>query len=120
MTNLKQIFFHFRTGAKKINRKSYHGYIHKYKNDVQPEIPVENRGENYEYDIDEKYHVPRNPKGRTGIAGRGVLWLWGPNHAADPIITRWAKDKNGNILENSTDSDEKSMKNLCVNHKFYV
>jgi ADP-ribose pyrophosphatase len=29
-----------------------------------------------------------NPAGRTGIAGRGLLGKWGPNYAADPIITR--------------------------------
>lgn len=33
---------------------------------------------------------PLNPIGRTGIKGRGVLGKWGPNHAADPIITRLA------------------------------
>nr|XP_014349990.1 PREDICTED: ADP-ribose pyrophosphatase, mitochondrial isoform X1 [Latimeria chalumnae] len=32
---------------------------------------------------------PRNPFGRTGLKGRGLLGRWGPNHAADPIITRW-------------------------------
>lgn len=31
---------------------------------------------------------PLNPFGRTGIAGRGLLGKWGPNYAADPIITR--------------------------------
>lgn len=31
---------------------------------------------------------PRNPKGRTGIEGRGLLGKWGPNFAADPIVTR--------------------------------
>ena len=31
---------------------------------------------------------PRNPIGRTGISGRGQLGKWGPNHAADPIVTR--------------------------------
>jgi len=31
---------------------------------------------------------PLNPIGRTGIAGRGLLGKWGPNYAADPIITR--------------------------------
>ncbi|MGA7826198.1 MAG: NUDIX domain-containing protein [Geobacteraceae bacterium] len=29
-----------------------------------------------------------NPLGRTGISGRGLLGKWGPNYAADPIITR--------------------------------
>ena len=32
---------------------------------------------------------PLNPRGRTGMTGRGVLGRWGPNHAADPIVTRW-------------------------------
>jgi ADP-ribose pyrophosphatase len=31
---------------------------------------------------------PQNPIGRTGITGRGQLGKWGPNHAADPIVTR--------------------------------
>ena len=32
---------------------------------------------------------PRNPGGRTGLEGRGLLGKWGPNHAADPIVTRY-------------------------------
>lgn len=35
---------------------------------------------------------PINPQGRTGIAGRGLLGKWGPNYAADPIITRINKE----------------------------
>jgi ADP-ribose pyrophosphatase len=31
---------------------------------------------------------PLNPRGRCGVAGRGLLGKWGPNFAADPIITR--------------------------------
>ncbi|XP_069840626.1 ADP-ribose pyrophosphatase, mitochondrial isoform X4 [Dendropsophus ebraccatus] len=38
---------------------------------------------------------PRNPTGRTGVIGRGLLGRWGPNHAADPIITRWKRDSAG-------------------------
>lgn len=30
----------------------------------------------------------RNPIGRTGMIGRGLLGRWGPNHAADPVVTR--------------------------------
>ncbi|KAJ6657510.1 hypothetical protein lerEdw1_002445 [Lerista edwardsae] len=37
-----------------------------------------------------------NPVGRTGIVGRGLLGRWGPNHAADPLITRWKRDGSGN------------------------
>ena len=32
---------------------------------------------------------PVNPRGRTGMRGRGLLGKWGPNHAADPIVTRF-------------------------------
>ncbi|XP_029462873.1 ADP-ribose pyrophosphatase, mitochondrial-like isoform X2 [Rhinatrema bivittatum] len=45
---------------------------------------------------------PRNPCGRTGITGRGLLGRWGPNHAADPIITRWKRDDGGIKLQHST------------------
>ncbi|CAL9693760.1 unnamed protein product [Knipowitschia caucasica] len=38
---------------------------------------------------------PLNPRGRTGMAGRGLLGRWGPNHAADPIVTRWKVDAKG-------------------------
>ncbi|NXI36290.1 NUDT9 protein, partial [Galbula dea] len=39
---------------------------------------------------------PRNPRGRTGLTGRGLLGRWGPNHAADPVVTRWKRDRSGN------------------------
>ncbi|XP_028311989.1 ADP-ribose pyrophosphatase, mitochondrial isoform X2 [Gouania willdenowi] len=46
-----------------------------------------------------KYKVesgkPLNPRGRTGVMGRGLLGRWGPNHAADPIVTRWKVDAKG-------------------------
>lgn len=61
---------HEKTG-KPINRKSYEG-------------PYKFNEEGY----------PLNPRGRTGIAGRGLLGRWGPNHAADPIMMR---KKDGNI-----------------------
>ena len=35
------------------------------------------------------YIFPRNPIGRTGMIGRGLLGRWGPNHAADPVVTRY-------------------------------
>lgn len=48
-----------------------------------------------------------NPIGRTGIIGRGVLGRWGPNHAADPIITRWKPNPHGQI--NIDKTSEKSI-----------
>mmetsp|Transcript_9898 Transcript_9898/g.29113 ORF Transcript_9898/g.29113 Transcript_9898/m.29113 type:complete len:360 (+) Transcript_9898:87-1166(+) len=38
--------------------------------------------------VDSRTKRPRNPMGRTGTAGRGLLGKWGPNHAADPIVLR--------------------------------
>ncbi|KJH47303.1 hydrolase, NUDIX family [Dictyocaulus viviparus] len=55
----------------KINRKSFMG----------------------EYALDSTSR-PMNPVGRTGLRGRGVLGRWGPNHAADPLVTRY---KNGKL-----------------------
>jgi len=40
---------------------------------------------------------PRNPRGRTGMSGRGLLGKWGPNHAADPIVTRWDPARGANL-----------------------
>lgn len=49
-----------------------------------------------------KYEIkngfPVNPCGRTGLIGRGVLGRWGPNHAADPIVTRWKQSETGPIF----------------------
>ena len=48
--------------------------------------------ESYAYGVKgivlDNHGVPRNPVGRTGMSGRGLLGKWGPNHAADPIVTR--------------------------------
>ncbi|XP_052859897.1 ADP-ribose pyrophosphatase, mitochondrial [Anopheles cruzii] len=46
-----------------------------------------------EYEI--RDDCPVNPFGRTGIRGRGILGRWGPNHAADPVVTRWKRDEAG-------------------------
>jgi len=35
---------------------------------------------------------PRNPRGRTGLAGRGALGLWGPNRKVYMIVTRRLDD----------------------------
>ncbi|CAH1107185.1 unnamed protein product [Psylliodes chrysocephalus] len=45
---------------------------------------------------------PLNPQGRTGIKGRGVLGKWGPNHAADPILTRWKMEQDKKVLNTTT------------------
>ncbi|GMR36646.1 hypothetical protein PMAYCL1PPCAC_06841, partial [Pristionchus mayeri] len=45
----------------------------------------------YSFDVQGR---PLNPIGRTGMSGKGILGRWGPNHAADPIVSRI---KNGRL-----------------------
>ncbi|XP_067129859.1 transient receptor potential cation channel subfamily M member-like 2 isoform X1 [Centruroides vittatus] len=44
------------------------------------------------YKLDSE-NVPQNPRGRTGLRGKGSLPRWGPNHYIIVIITRWQKSK---------------------------
>ncbi|GFT25672.1 ADP-ribose pyrophosphatase, mitochondrial [Nephila pilipes] len=44
------------------------------------------QGKIIKYDVVNGF--PLNPKGRTGLTGRGLLDRWGPNHAVDAIVTR--------------------------------
>ncbi|KAG8505754.1 Transient receptor potential cation channel subfamily M member 2, partial [Galemys pyrenaicus] len=41
--------------------------------------------------------LPQNPKGRTGLRGRGSLCRFGPNHTLQPVITRWRRNQDGTI-----------------------
>ncbi|XP_033222428.1 ADP-ribose pyrophosphatase, mitochondrial [Belonocnema kinseyi] len=61
-------------------------------NSIDGKVNRESYTKNYELnDIGQ----PQNPIGRTGIVGRGLLGRWGPNHAADPIVTRWKRNSTG-------------------------
>lgn len=46
--------------------------------------------------------VPLNPRGRTGVTGRGHLGKWGPNHAADPILTTWKRHNNEKVFDSKS------------------
>jgi len=70
---------------------------------------------NGEYDVNEEGR-PLNIIGRTGISGRGVLGRWGPNHAADPIVTRWKRRENGEILKNQ-DSGKNVLEFVSIQRK---
>uniref|UniRef100_A0A7M4EAT9 Transient receptor potential cation channel subfamily M member 2 n=1 Tax=Crocodylus porosus TaxID=8502 RepID=A0A7M4EAT9_CROPO len=39
----------------------------------------------------------QNPRGRTGLRGRGSLCYFGPNHAMHPVVTRWRRNTDGLI-----------------------
>lgn len=66
----------FNTIDGRTNRKSYHG---PYRFDTMIKT---GQGKM------ESGNYPKNPVGKTGISGRGVLGKWGPNHAADPIVIK--------------------------------
>lgn len=60
--------------------------------------------QSYDYNVPLKYDVvnnyPHNPRGRTGLCGRGRLGRWGPNHAADAVVTRWKRAKDKSLVVN--------------------
>eukprot|EP00056_Hartaetosiga_gracilis_P004920 m.79570 g.79570 ORF g.79570 m.79570 type:complete len:272 (+) comp11982_c0_seq1:111-926(+) len=45
-----------------------------------------------------KDNMPLNPIGRTGVTGRGLLGKFGPNFAADPIVTRWKRNQDNVVV----------------------
>jgi hypothetical protein len=55
-------------------------------NDLDATFKADRRSHMGDYEVE--HGRPLNPVGRTGLAGRGILGKWGPNHAADPIVTR--------------------------------
>jgi len=59
---------------------------------------------------------PINPVGRTGMCGRGLLGKWGPNHAADPIVTRWKTDGNGATIRHES-SKKPILQFVCIQRK---
>lgn len=71
---------------------------------------VDRRSHIGEYAVQDSY--PLNPGGRTGLAGRGLLGRWGPNHAADPIVTRWKKE-DGKIIQHKT-SNKPVLEMVCI------
>ena len=38
-----------------------------------------------------------HPLGRTGVSERGLLGRYGPNHAADPVVSRFKRSGDGGI-----------------------
>lgn len=67
-----------------------------------------------EYEVVGGY--PLNIIGRTGICGRGLLGKWGPNHAADPVVTRWKLDEDGKKVKNPK-TKKKILQFVCIKRK---
>ena len=70
---------------------------------------------------------PLNPRGRTGIQGRGVLGRWGPNHKVYCLFTRFKRAANSTsvmmrcgkpvlefLVRNLKDNDETSFSIPCT------
>ena len=60
---------------------------------------------------------PLNIRGRTGLKGRGVLGKWGPNHAADPIVTRWKRDSGGGEVANDAESGKPILQFVSIQRR---
>lgn len=66
-----------------------------------------------QYDVKKRRF--RNPGGPVGLGGRGLLGRFGPNHAADPIVTRMRRGKLQVILVRRKDSGELAFPGGMVN-----
>ncbi|EGD83009.1 ADP-ribose pyrophosphatase [Salpingoeca rosetta] len=67
------------------------------------------------YHVDSHTNLPRNPMGRTGMTGRGLLGRFGPNFAADPIVTRWKRDDDDVIQLDG--QGRKILEMVCIKRK---
>ncbi|CAL7948347.1 unnamed protein product [Xylocopa violacea] len=68
-----------------------------------------------DYIINEEGY-PLNPIGRTGIIGRGLLGRWGPNHAVDPIVTRWKQNATG-VAEINKDTEKPILQFVAIQRR---
>ena len=73
-------------------------------NDYDKVFEVDRRSHDGDYHVEEG--IPVNPRGRTGLKGRGRLGRWGPNAAGAAIVTRWKRDP--------TTQRFVSVQNLCL------
>jgi ADP-ribose pyrophosphatase len=64
----------------------------KEKVSVLAKVPMQGPFETREFSDESSYSGPLNPKSFTGMIGRGLLGCYGPNFAADPIVTRFNND----------------------------
>ncbi|XP_064607537.1 transient receptor potential cation channel subfamily M member-like 2 isoform X2 [Liolophura sinensis] len=62
--------------------------------DDEANVDRSSHGEKYQL----KEGCPQNPAGRTGLQGRGLLGRWGPNHATDPVVTRWKRNSADKVV----------------------
>ena len=60
---------------------------------------------------------PLNIRGRTGLKGRGVLGRYGPNHAADPIVTRWARNSETGEIETNPETGKNILEFVAINRR---
>ena len=60
---------------------------------------------------------PLNIRGRTGLRGRGVLGRYGPNHAADPIVTRWSRNPESGEIEVNCNSGKQILEFVAIKMK---
>ncbi|KAL5264254.1 hypothetical protein ACHWQZ_G005374 [Mnemiopsis leidyi] len=59
-------------------------------------------------------NLPLNPRGRTGLAGRGNLPHWGPNHMAVPILSRGLLVER-EYLDSTFNTDNAWLELICYN-----
>ena len=76
---------------------------------------VNRKSHDGEYRVEEGR--PLNTRGRTGVAGRGVLGRWGPNHAADPIVTRWRRNPETGAVETDAETGRRILEFVSIQRR---
>ena len=70
-------------------------------NNVDADSKIDRVSNEGRYRTDPVSNRPLNPHGRCGMTGRGLLGRFGPNHAADPVITKWARNDSGDFARDA-------------------
>ena len=45
---------------------------------------------------------------------------WGPNHAADPIVTRWQRGEDGQVVSDKGTGKQVNKQNICLVAYFHL
>ena len=103
-----------------------------YENDVIPFIEISNSltkiiKDKSEYDLKYKEAIKnllKNPIGRTGIIGKGLLKTYGENKFAFTVITKYKRSSSGAIefsdIENAPNYEFLALKNQYFNNEWII
>lgn len=73
----------------KVDRRSFTGFYYIDPITNRPRNPIGRTGSKNLLKVLPTYSIRSNRKIIVLVTGRGRLYHWGPNHAGDPVVTRY-------------------------------